>query len=866
MVAAFVPTVVLGAQAPNSRVNTQKANHQSNETNTVTAASGTIRRSAVTQNTRSTSQRTSASSSRSAVTRNVRSDSNASRSATGQRAPVARAATNTTSRNVAAGVSRSAKQQARATAVFSDVSKIGGGYAACRDSYATCMDQFCAVANDTYRRCFCSDKFVDFRNLSDSLDQAVSMLADFQNNNLEAVDKSAAEVSAMYSASEGESAIKRDTSASQKLLNNINDLLTGKKKTYKSSTSTSTSTGVMDLSGLFSSVQSDDDVWGGSSSVFSGDSIFNNGSNYENMSDMEGAQLYAAANRQCSAISHDECGSDAVFNLARSAYSIMITQDCNIYERNINAKKETVKETIRTAEKYLRDARLEEYREHNSASVNECLDKVDAAMRNASACGPNYEACMDPTGRYINATTGEAIYSPALFDLNNLIILDGSADVVGANPDFNKVLENKKWMIESELDTCRDIADLVWAEYKRAAIIKIAQAQDAKIQEVKDSCVETIRECYDEQTGYLDQIGGDGVAKMTVAISAIGAHALCKDSVLACAALYGNPQSCVYDDATKTLTDKDGNCGLKALLAYVNVVDSVRIAQGCEASLREYAQELCAPADNDIITEYPWGCRLRSEKEIQSALEEHARIFCGADLITYSNNDDDDDGDDDKKGDDKLKEDKKKLQVKAARLNNKKTVVGRAATKTTTGAGTISADNYGDIDTDVIESLVDTGSAVRSVLGDIRANLTAQLSSICYDITDEGMLVWESSSDGVVNKGETVSLSAGWMYNVFTSSADFDSLAKYGFSGYKAKVEKTGSEYTFSGKGSFGWGVCMKPTEKQSCYIQQGLPNMSSSDAEWKPTNNQCYLHTSWYSKRCVEIGGYWDNSQCYIK
>ena len=48
---------------------------------------------------------------------------------------------------------------ARATAVFSDVGKIGSGYAECRESYATCMDQMCAVANDSYRRGFCSDRF-----------------------------------------------------------------------------------------------------------------------------------------------------------------------------------------------------------------------------------------------------------------------------------------------------------------------------------------------------------------------------------------------------------------------------------------------------------------------------------------------------------------------------------------------------------------------------------------------------------------------------------------------------------------------------------------------------------------------------------
>ena len=100
---------------------------------------------------------------------------------------------------------------ARATAVFNDVTKIGGGYADCRDAYATCMDQICAAANDTYRRCFCSVRFTDFRETSERLDSALTMLAEFQDENLNAVDKTAAEVNAMYTATAGEKAIKKDT-------------------------------------------------------------------------------------------------------------------------------------------------------------------------------------------------------------------------------------------------------------------------------------------------------------------------------------------------------------------------------------------------------------------------------------------------------------------------------------------------------------------------------------------------------------------------------------------------------------------------------------------------------------------------------
>ena len=71
------------------------------------------------------------------------------------------------------GVNVSRAGKARATAVFSDISKIGGGYASCRESYSTCMDQMCANANDTYRRCFCSERFTKFRDTENALDQAM---------------------------------------------------------------------------------------------------------------------------------------------------------------------------------------------------------------------------------------------------------------------------------------------------------------------------------------------------------------------------------------------------------------------------------------------------------------------------------------------------------------------------------------------------------------------------------------------------------------------------------------------------------------------------------------------------------------------
>ena len=608
VIALAIPAVALGAQRVNPRAGGVRTNQAPDN-----SATSVISRS-VAKDGRQTRSAVNASSIK----------SRSARSATAGGTP--NAARNTRSAVVPekqTAKSGSRVQTARATAVFNDVSKIGGGFASCRDAYATCMDQFCANANDTYRRCYCSDKFTRYRETSENLDTALGMLADFQNKNLDAVDKTAAEVTAMYMASEGEKAIKKDTSASQKLLNNISNILSGK-STVKTNTNLN-SLGVLD----FSNFEFDEgDIWGESSSIFGGDSA-------SNIADLEGKALYNKVNKQCAEIVKDACGSDAVFNLARSSYSIMISQDCNVIEKNINAKRAAVEETVRTAQKYLRDARLDEYRAHNSADVLECLGKVETAMRNPLACGENYERCMDYTGKYINYDTGEAIYSKELFGLNSLIILDGSADVLKANSEYDKWLDkNTKKFAETALDSCRDISNVVWQEFKRSALIQMAQAQDDRIQKIKDSCVETIKECYDEKSESLYDMDTTDM-QSTGAVVAVAARGTCYDKVLACAALYGDQDGCKFDDKTKKLTNASGKkCGLQSLLAFVDTVDAVKVAEGCEIALTKYAHQLCDPqvGDDDTVV-YPAGCASMSREELWASMEARRKTFCPATMV-----------------------------------------------------------------------------------------------------------------------------------------------------------------------------------------------------------------------------------------
>ena len=594
---------------------------------TTTARSGTIRQTVATG---ATGAARSGSVSRAASSNVVR--------ATHNPASNARAATT----NTVVGASRA---QPRATAIFTDISAIGGGYAECRTAYATCMDQFCANANDTYRRCICSARYDEFRNTENAIDQALTLLAQFQDNNLNAVGLSAAEVNAMYSATEGENAIKKDTSAAGQMLAEINDLLSGRSSSSGVENANATvSAGVLSID--FTSDM--DDIWGDS-----GSSIFDTDTGVD-LAALTGQELYAEAARQCLEVVADSCENDAVLTMARSAYGIMVTQDCNLYERNINTQKEGLEQTVRTAEKYLREARLEEYQSHNSADVNECITNVRNAILTDVACGPNYEKCMDPTGAYINSTTGEPIYSPRLFQLENLIGLSGTVgDVLADNQDFDDFLDEKRIYAQTALDSCRDIADTVWTEFKRQALIEIAQAQDEKLEEVKMSCVSTVAECYDTQSGALRDFDTT-TAQYSGAISAAAARQMCQDKVIACASLYGDNEKCTFDanghiqaEGANTTTYGGINssamaserCGLTALLAFVDTVDTQRINEGCETAIENYLTELCTPASGDMG--YPWGCIRLSKSEVKTQLDSFAQRSCslGGDNSEYLTND-----------------------------------------------------------------------------------------------------------------------------------------------------------------------------------------------------------------------------------
>lgn len=461
---------------------------------------------------------------------------------------------------------------ARATTIApsSVTNTFGTEYNECRLAYFTCMDQFCANMNDSYRRCVCSSRLTDIQDRERALGQTADQLADFKNLNIEVIPKTAEEVNAMLSASEGELAITEDNSASAQKLAGISAILTSSKSQAL------TTLGTLDIAGDINQ------IWA-TTNLASG----------ENIANLTGESLYNAVHAQCVDLVAASCPSQSTLNMVISAYGMYIENDCTLLMNALNSQKVQANQSIRETEREMNVARLENYNAHNSTSINDCIAQVRADITADTACGTDYIHCLDITGRYLNRDTGEPIYSPDFYQLENQISLDGDVLTNATNRLIVAELNSKRIYAERGLETCRDIADDVWDEFVRQAIVEIYQGQQEKIRDVKNECLDVVNTCYDEQSNSLKDFSNIEEEKLLGSRLELSEE-LCKEKLYACSNLYGDP---------------NGN-GLELLITAMHEITDQKIAKECRALLEAFATDTCAVPSNDSLHAYPYGCRV----------------------------------------------------------------------------------------------------------------------------------------------------------------------------------------------------------------------------------------------------------------
>ena len=113
-----------------------------------------------------------------------------------------------------------------ATPALMSSTRTGAEYERCKNTYFSCMDQFCMLKNDDYRRCSCNDRVFALDEERQVLQSAGEKITVF-NEQLDVVGMTASQAEAMRKESEGEQALTGDNSASKALLQAIMNSIRG---------------------------------------------------------------------------------------------------------------------------------------------------------------------------------------------------------------------------------------------------------------------------------------------------------------------------------------------------------------------------------------------------------------------------------------------------------------------------------------------------------------------------------------------------------------------------------------------------------------------------------------------------------------
>lgn len=427
-------------------------------------------------------------------TQRVRTQTTTSRSATraGTTTPqvrsTTRSATKTTSqqnnsRSVSGRSTNTPTRSARTGIVARAATdtRTGTEYEQCKTTYFACMDQFCQLKNDDYRRCSCSNRITSLQTARDNLVQAGEQLTAF-NENLDIVGKTAAQATAMNTASDGELALARDKSASQALLNAIMNSIRGTDSRVENNT-------LSDLNSIDLS--------------FDTANSFGTANVGQTIASYNGQALYSAVYPQCRTAVKSVCN-DASLQRAINAYLMAIEQDCNTVQTAITNKQKETHAAIRESSAMLDMARAENHQAHNSDNIATCLANVETAILSDEVCGTNYHKCLD-NGEYIDVSTGQPIAGVIdFYKLGTMLSFNsgrGNADQkLAQNPNNKTFVTNFEKRVKQfaapALDKCYDDADTVWADYLNKALLDIYYAQQSKVEEIKQGCFDFVSACY----------------------------------------------------------------------------------------------------------------------------------------------------------------------------------------------------------------------------------------------------------------------------------------------------------------------------------------------------------------------------------
>jgi len=446
----------------------------------------------------------------------------------------------------------------------------------CRDVFYGCMDEFCANKDAQLKRCACSTRINEFNSTKKNLAQIEDKLLDFSQRLL-TVNMDKEDAAALNQATEGELAFAAaDTSKSKQMLDEIAKKLNTSFNDSNFDQSLNAISLSLNMDAAFDTV---DSLAGASTTSKSG------------------TDLYVAALPVCRKMAAEVCTPDDL-KIAESGYQVAIEQDCNTVKKSYQTQVDQARTKVFESGALLDMARLDIHQKRNSDDILTCKQKMLDMLTDTTVCGKNLSGCLDTTGRYIDPSTGEAFLTINLSDLGDLITRPDSDQTWSSAPGndrFVSYLNTKKKYLEPAMENCQDISDYVWESFLDDALAQIKLAQEAKLEQVRQSCTTLTTQCLDKTADSLADFDARALSIFGIAADKT-VNAMCSDIRLACTSLLNSTGG--GDDWSTGMNEISTEKTYESILQTCREIGRACIIQACTSTSGNFG--LCENIDTSI--------------------------------------------------------------------------------------------------------------------------------------------------------------------------------------------------------------------------------------------------------------------------
>ncbi len=208
-----------------------------------------------------------------------------------------------------------------------------------------------------------------------------------------------------------------------------------------------------------------------------------------------GAALYRTATDAC-VERVPECAGQ--IQMLKSLYTQSIKSDCLAYENSLKQSRSASETKLAAAEKALREAALEQYRDANKYDLGQCTIEFKKCMMTTAECGDDFSKCTSVS--IINSTDDN---KSRRGQVSGYSIGTGTTSVEISAGTF-EILSGKKPLCDGVTKQCTNVADKVWDTFLRESATTIKAAELIAENNARQNCAKNISECF--QTACHDNI------------------------------------------------------------------------------------------------------------------------------------------------------------------------------------------------------------------------------------------------------------------------------------------------------------------------------------------------------------------------